>query len=149
MLKQFAVLAAASLLSIGMASAEGDVAAGKKVFKKCMACHAVGAKAKNKVGPVLNGVVGRAWGVIEGYKYSKGKDGTLLQLAETGDKVWDVATLDAYLTKPKAVIPKGKMAFAGLKKEEDRLNVLTYLASFDAEGAETDPAPVLEANSGE
>lgn len=110
------------------ASADGDAVKGEKVFKKCAACHAVGEKAKNKVGPVLNGVVDRPWGAIEGYKYSK----ALLEMKD--GKVWDVATLDVYLTKPKKLIPKGKMAFAGLRKEEDRANVIAYLAQFNADG---------------
>ncbi len=119
---------AAVLLLAGMGSAlaqDGDVEKGEKVFKKCKACHTVGEGAKNKVGPLLNGIVGRAWGTIEGFKYSK----DLLAQAEEG-KVWDDATLDAYLKKPKDVIPKGKMAFPGLKKDEDRVNVIAYLKTF-------------------
>ncbi len=142
-------LAAIGIVFAAPAFAEADLEAGAKVFKKCAACHAVGAKAKNKVGPTLNGVVGAAWGKVEGYKYSGGKDGTLLQMAEAEERVWDIPSLDAYLLKPKDVIPKGKMAFAGLKKEEDRANVIAYLASFDEAGEETDPAPVLEAAAGE
>lgn len=140
-MKRLAV-AAMIVMAAGAAQAQDfDVAAGEKVFGKCKACHAVGAGAKNKVGPVLNGVVGRAWGVVDGFKYSDGKDGTLKQLAD--GKVWDVATLTAYLTKPKDVIPKGKMAFAGLKKPEDLTNVIAYLASFDADGNAADPAAAL------
>ncbi|WP_108817908.1 c-type cytochrome [Pseudovibrio sp. Alg231-02] len=130
-MKQFGVVAAlALLLSSGAAFAEGDVAKGAKVFKKCKACHAVGEKAKNKVGPQLNGIVGTGWGEVEGYKYSK----PLLAGKEEG-KAWDEATLDAYLTKPKKVIPKGKMAFAGLKKEKQRQDVIAYLAQFNKDGS--------------
>lgn len=140
------IMVAASVFSAQAA----DIAAGKKAFNKCKACHMVGAKAKNRVGPTLNGIVGRAWGTVEGFKYSKGKDGTLLQILESDDtKVWDIPTLTAYLTKPKDVIPKGKMVFAGFKKAEDIDNVIAYLASFDADGNEIDPAPVLEAAAGE
>lgn len=136
------ILTALAVVAAGMAHAQDfDLEAGAKVFKKCQACHAVGPDAKNKVGPVLNGVVGRPWGAIDGFKYSEGKDGTLMQLAD--GKVWDVETLTAYLTKPKDVIPKGKMAFAGLKKPEDITNVIAYLASHDADGNEVDPATVL------
>lgn len=148
MLKHIILSAVAGLFLTVPALAEPDLEKGGKIFKRCAACHAVGAKAKNKVGPVLNGVVGRSWGIIENYKYSKGKDGTLLKIAEGGDKVWDVATLDAYLTKPKDMIPKGKMAFPGLKKDEDRENVIGYLATFDADGNNVDPAPVLKEHSG-
>lgn len=121
----------------------GDLTAGKKVFAKCQACHAVGAGAKNKVGPPLNGVVGREWGAVEGYKYSKGKDGTLMAMAEAESKVWDVETLTAFLTKPKDVIPKTKMSFPGLKKEADIENIIFYLAQFDVDGNEVDPEEVL------
>jgi len=110
------------------ASADGDPAKGERVFKKCAACHAVGPEAKNKVGPQLNGVVDRSWGTVEDYKYSA----NLLELAD--GKVWDEESLHIYLTKPKDLIPKGKMAFAGLKKEEDRADVIAYLAQFNEDG---------------
>ncbi len=129
-MKQFGVVAAlALLLSSGAAFAEGDVVNGEKVFKKCKACHSLGEKAKNKVGPTLNGIIDAGWGENEGFKYSK----PLLAGKEEG-KSWDLATLDAYLTKPKKVIPKGKMAFAGLKKEAHRQDVIAYLAQFNKDG---------------
>ena len=119
---------AAALLIAGMGAAyaqDGDAAAGENVFKKCKACHDVpGPDAKNKVGPTLGGVVGRAWGGVEGFKYSQ----DLMDQAAAG-KVWDDATLDAYLANPKDVIPKGKMAFAGLKDEKDRKDVIAYIKS--------------------
>ena len=113
------LVAAASVAVAAPAFAEGDAEAGEKVFKKCKACHAVGDGAKNKVGPMLNGIVGAPAGKVEGFKYSA----NLLELAE-GGRTWDDATLAAYLTKPKDVIPKGKLSFAGLKKEEDIANVV-------------------------
>lgn len=97
--------------------AEGDAAKGEKVYKKCKTCHSLEA-GKNKVGPHLNGVIGRAAGSVEGFKYSKA-------LAESG-LVWDEATLDSYLAKPKELVPKTKMSF-GLKKEADRQNVIAYI----------------------
>lgn len=118
----------ALLTSAGTAFAEGDAAKGEKVFKKCKACHAVGEKAKNKVGPELNGVVGRAWGSVEGFKYSS----ALTEMAE--GKVWDEATLSEFLTKPKDLIKKTKMSFAGLKKDKDRDNIIAYLSQFNADG---------------
>ncbi len=130
-MKQFGVVAALALLvSSGAAYAQGDVAQGEKIFKKCKACHAVGENAKNKVGPALNGIVDAGWGEVAGYKYSK----PLLAGKEEG-KSWDAATLDAYLTKPKKVIPKGKMAFAGLRKEDQRQDVIAYLAQFNKDGS--------------
>jgi cytochrome c len=128
-MQRLLIIAGTALLALtAQASADGDAAKGEKVFRKCKACHAVGPDAKNKVGPELNGIVGRDWGAVEGYKYSA----NLLEMSD--GKVWDVETLDAYLTKPKDMIPKGKMAFAGLRKEDDRADVIAYLAQFNAEG---------------
>ncbi|WP_425073980.1 c-type cytochrome [Sagittula sp. S175] len=104
---------------------EGDAAAGEKVFKKCKACHQVGEGAENKTGPVLNGVVGRVIGSHEGFKYS----GTLADMGAAGD-TWTVENLDHFLEKPKDFAKGTKMAFAGLKKEDDRKNVIAYLATF-------------------
>ncbi len=129
-MQRLLMIAGTALLALtAQASAEGDAAKGEKVFRKCKACHAIGENAKNKVGPQLNGVVDRALGASEGYKYSK----AMLAMAEEG-KTWDSANLDAYLTKPKDFIPKGKMAFAGLKKEGDRANVIAYIAQFNEDG---------------
>ena len=114
-------MAAGSFASM---AAEGDAEKGKKVFKKCKACH-LPDKEKNKVGPHLVNVVGRAAASVEGYKYSKamkakGKEGL----------IWDEANLDAYLTKPKAFVPKTKMVFPGLKKEQQRADIIAYLKSL-------------------
>jgi cytochrome c len=109
------------LASQGNAFAEGDAKKGKSVFKRCAACHNVD-KDKNKVGPHLVGIVDRKAGTAEKFRYSK----ALLAKAAEG-LVWDKANLDAYLTKPKDFIPKGKMAFAGLNKKADRDNVIAYL----------------------
>ncbi len=100
------------------AMAEGDAAAGEKVFKKCKACHTL-VEGKKTGGPSLFGVSGRAAGTAEGYKYSK----ALLASGLT----WDDETLAKYLTKPKALVPKTKMSFAGLKKEGDIANVIAYI----------------------
>ncbi len=108
------------------AFAEGDAKKGERVFNKCKACHAVGDKAKNKVGPVLNGVIGAEFGHVEDFKYSK----ALLEKKEEG-LVWDEETLAAYLTDPKEVIPGGSMSFAGLRKEADIENVLAFLAQHE------------------
>jgi cytochrome c len=109
----------AALAAFGSpAMAEGDAAAGEKVFKKCKACHTL-VEGKKKVGPSLFGVIGRAAGAVEGYKYSK----ALLAAGLT----WDDETLAKYLTKPKALVPKTKMSFAGLKKEGDIANVIAYI----------------------
>jgi cytochrome c len=114
-------LAIAILLSAPSVAQAQDAAAGQDVFKKCRACHAVGADAKNKVGPILNGIVGRKAGTVEGFAYSDPMKNSGL--------TWDEATLDAYLANPKEKIPGNKMVFAGLKEEADRKNVIAYLAT--------------------
>lgn len=121
--------AAVAMMAASSAWADGDPVKGEAVFKKCAACHAVGPDAKAKVGPPLNGVVGSTWGHVEGYAYSK----PLLAGKDEG-KVWDVALLDQYLEAPKKIIPGGKMAFAGLRKPEERADVIAYLAQFNAAG---------------
>jgi len=108
------------------AFAEGDPAKGKRVFNKCKSCHAVGDNAKNRVGPILNGIVGSAAGQNPDFKYSD----ALLAMAEEG-LVWDEESLTAYLTKPKDFMPGGKMSFAGLRKDADIANVIAYMATFD------------------
>lgn len=125
-----------TLLAIAMiaavptvAAADVDLKKGKKVFRKCKACHAVGEKAKNKVGPELNGIIGREAGSVEGYKYSK----AMLKSGIT----WDEETLDKYLKKPKDLVKGTKMIFAGLKKEKQRKNLIAYLATFDADGKQS------------
>jgi cytochrome c len=102
------------------------VAEGEKVFKKCKSCHQVGDKAKNKTGPVLNGIVGATAGAVEGFRYSKAMEG-----AGQDGLVWSEEELAAFLEKPKAYMKKTKMSFAGLKKDEDIEAVIAYLKSFD------------------
>lgn len=101
------------------------VEAGENVFKKCKSCHEVGDGAKNKTGPALNGVMGRAIGADEDFRYSK----TFDALNEEG-KVWDDAEMAAFLTKPRDYAKGTKMSFAGLRKEEDIAAVIEYLKSF-------------------
>lgn len=114
-----------SILLPAASHAEGDAVAGKKVFNKCTPCHDAKTD-KNKVGPSLLGVVGRTAGTLESYltKYSAN-----MKEAGAGGLVWDEANLTAYLHDPKAVIPKGKMAFPGLKEDADIANVIAYLAA--------------------
>ncbi len=110
----------------GSALAEGDAAAGEKIFKKCKACHQVGDGAKNRVGPVLNGIVGNEIASVENFKYSK----AFMAKKDEG-LVWTEEVLDAYLTKPKKYIKGTKMTFAGLKKEAQRADVIAYLLTFE------------------
>jgi cytochrome c len=120
LMKNFSISAlalAVALLSAGHASA-ADVKKGKRVFAKCKACHVVN-KEKNKIGPHLVGIIGRAAGSVDGYKYSKAM--------RTSGLVWDEETLALYLKAPKKFVKGTKMAFAGLRKENDIANVIAYL----------------------
>ena len=108
------------VLGPGTVSYAQDVEMGSKVFKKCMACHAI--DEKNKIGPSLKGVVGRKAATVEGFKYS---DAMLAKGAE--GVVWDEATLAAYLPDPKAFVPGTKMTFAGLKKPEEVADIIAFL----------------------
>lgn len=114
----------------------GDPEAGRKVFRKCASCHAVGPDAFNRVGPHLNGLFGRRAGSVEGFRYSKA-----LKRAGDDGLVWHVETLDAYLENPKALVSKTRMNFRGLKDPQDRADVLAYLRQFS-----DDPANIPEAD---
>lgn len=129
MLKKFLSVAFVMTLPVA-AFAEGDAAAGEKVFRKCKACHAIGEGAENKIGPALNGVVNATIGTHAGFEYSD----TLMEMSAAG-KVWTPEELSAFLEKPRSYAKGTKMSFAGLRKEEDRANVIAYLASFPAEGS--------------
>ncbi len=107
-----------SVLPLGLAQAEGDAAKGKKVFNKCKTCHSLEA-GKNKIGPSLHGLFGRTAGGVEGFKYSDA-------MVESGI-VWDEETIELFVTKPKDMMPGTKMVFTGLKKEDQRKDLIAYL----------------------
>jgi cytochrome c len=126
MTKQFVFAAVLLAASAGAASAQ-DVAAGEQSFRKCLPCHAVGAEAKNKVGPVLNGLEGRKSGTIEGYSYSDANKNSGI--------TWSDATFKEYIQDPRAKIPGTKMIFAGIKNEKEKGDLWAYLAQFKADGS--------------
>ncbi|MBN9262574.1 MAG: cytochrome c family protein [Hyphomicrobium sp.] len=120
----FSAIAATVFLGTTLVSAQ-DVENGADIFKRCRACHDVGDNAKNKVGPILNGIVGRKAGTIEGFKYS---DANLKAGADGW--VWTEEKMMEYLLNPRAAMPGNKMAFAGLKDEQDRKDLIAYLKQF-------------------
>lgn len=118
------ILAFGALLAVSnTAFAEGDVAKGEKVFKKCIACHTL-EDGKNKVGPSLYGIFGRTAGALEDYKYSTA-------MIESGI-VWDDENMDGYLKKPRAFLKGTKMAFAGIKKDNQRADLIAFLKEKSA-----------------
>ena len=110
---------AVEAVDISALLAMGSVEHGKKVFKKCSACHSIKKGGRNNIGPALYNVVNRQVGVVSDYKYSKA-------LTEYG-KNWTFEELNGYLIRPAKWIKGTKMAFAGLKKEKDRSSVILYL----------------------
>jgi cytochrome c2 len=119
---------AAAALAISMAGPaladEPDLANGKKIFARCKACHTLDEGGKDTIGPNLHGFFGRTAGTKEGVKYSK----AMIAKGEEG-LVWSDETLDTYLTKPAALVPGTNMAFPGIKKPEDRADIIAYLKS--------------------
>ena len=103
-----------------------DATAGKTSFNKCLACHAIGEGAKNKVGPELNGIDGRHSGTAADYNYSDANKNSGI--------TWDKDQFLEYIKDPKAKIPGTKMTFAGIKNETEANNLWAYLASFDKDG---------------
>lgn len=114
----------------------GDPVAGEKIYKQCKSCHQVGDGAKHRIGPHLNGIFGRQAASHDGFRYSKA-----LVKVGAGGLEWHAETLDAFLENPKAMATGTRMSFRGLKREEDRLNVIAYLRTFS-----DDPANIPEAD---
>ncbi len=112
----------AIVLGCALALASGamaqDAAKGKKVFKKCKACHSLKA-GKKKIGPDLAKLFGRKAGTVKGFRYSKAMKNSGI--------TWNEKTLDEYLTKPRKFVKGTKMAFPGLKKKADRDSLIAFL----------------------
>ena len=120
----------ALIVLAAMAAASGvlaqDAAAGKASFNKCLACHAIGEGAKNKVGPELNGLDGRKSGTAEGYSYSEPNKNSGI--------TWNKDQFLDYIKDPKAKIPGTKMVFAGIKNEKEANDLWAFLAQYDKDG---------------
>jgi cytochrome c len=120
------VFVAVALIASTATAPAQDLAAGEQSFKKCLPCHSVGEGAKNKVGPVLNGLEGRKSGTIEGFTYTDANKNSGL--------TWDEAVFRDYIKDPRAKIPGTKMIFAGIKNEKEISDLWAYMRQFDAEG---------------
>lgn len=113
---------ALALCVASAAAQDGNADEGAEVFKKCRACHDVGPAAKNKVGPLLNDIIGRPAGTIEGFSYSDAN-----KAAGSKGLVWTEDVMFKYLENPLTFMPGTKMAFAGLKDVQDRKDLIAYL----------------------
>lgn len=113
--------AAPALDPVSPLLASADAAAGEGVFKKCASCHTVDAGGKNKVGPNLNGIVGRAIASHEGFSYSAALKGF------ASGKTWDFEQMNGFLWNPKKHVAGTAMSFAGLKDVKDRANIIAWL----------------------
>jgi cytochrome c len=122
-LSALVVIASSAIAATALAQ---DAEAGKTSFNKCLACHAVGEGAKNKVGPVLNGIDGRKSGTAEGYSYSDANKNSGI--------TWNKEQFLDYIKDPRAKIPGTKMIFAGVKNETEAANLWAYLSQYDKDG---------------
>ncbi len=100
----------------------GDAAKGAKIYRKCVSCHMIGDKAKHRIGPHLNDIIGRAIAGASDYQYSKG-----MKAFAVSEKVWSEENLAAYLANPRKTVKGTRMAFVGLRKEKDQQDVIAYL----------------------
>ena len=124
-MRGFILVALLAVTGAGEANAQ-DAAVGEKVFSTCKLCHQIGENAKNAVGPVLNGIIGRKAGSVAGYSYSDANKNSGI--------TWDEATFREYIKDPKAKVPGTKMAYAGLKDEQKINDLVAFLKQFDADG---------------
>ncbi len=129
------MITAAFLAGGAMAAPIGDPDLGAEVFDQCKSCHQIGAGARDRIGPHLNGIFGRNAGAHDGFAYSKS-----LERAGNDGLVWTAQTLDAYIENPRALVSKTRMSFRGMKSPEDRANLLAYLRDFS-----DDPSNIPEA----
>ena len=125
-MKKLIVSALVIIASSTSAALAQDAEAGKTSFNKCLACHAIGEDAKNKVGPELNGLDGRKSGTAPDYNYSDANKNSGI--------TWNETEFKAYIKDPRAKVPGTKMAFAGIKKEQEVNDLWAYVSQFDKDG---------------
>lgn len=121
------LIASAIVFGLAASAHAQDAAAGAKAFVVCRACHQIGPGAKNAIGPVLSGVVGRTAGTYPDFQYSEAN--------KSSGIVWTAEKLDQYLTNPQATVPGTKMIFPGLKDDQKRKDVIAYLEQFNEDGS--------------
>ena len=130
-------LAVAAVMGVGAEAAElGDAERGAEVWKKCKACHAIGAGATNRVGPHLNGIFGRKAASVDDFRYSKP-----MKRAGADGLVWHLEELDKFLENPKSLVTGSRMSFRGLDEPRDRADLLAFLRSYS-----DDPQNIPEAD---
>lgn len=126
-MKRIEKLIAATALATGMlapaAVADGDPAKGERIFRRCQACHSL-EQGQNRIGPSLYGLFGREAGSVEGFRYSKANQ-------ESG-VTWNEETLDPYLENPNKYMPGNRMAFPGIRNDEQRADLIAYLKEATA-----------------
>lgn len=120
------LIAVATIAAAATSASAQDLAAGATSYKKCQTCHDVGETAKNKVGPMLNGLDGRKSGTVPGYNYSEGNKNSGI--------VWNEASFLDYIKDPKAKIPTTKMVFAGIKNETEAKNLWAFIQQYGPDG---------------
>lgn len=129
-------MASLAFLSVTQAFAsDGDPVAGEALFKPCITCHEIGEGARNKIGPHLDGIIGRTAGIVEGFRYSKA-----VTEAGSGGLVWTEENLSAYLEKPRAFIPGNRMSYRGMADEKQRKDLIAYLAKASSAAPAADPS---------
>lgn len=108
------------LAGFGAPYTQADLENGERVFRRCAACHTLPEGARNLVGPNLHGVFGREAGTVEGFRYS--------DAVQNADFEWTPDRLEEWLANPREFLPGNRMAFPGLRDEQDRHDVIAYLA---------------------
>ena len=130
-------LLAAALLAVlpAIDAWSADAERGKALYSQCKRCHQVGAGAEHRIGPHLNDVFGRAAGSLGNFRYSPA-----MKTAGSGGLVWTEATLDAFLSDPRALVPRSRMSFAGIGEKDDRADLLAWLRGLSGAGSRLPPA---------